>query len=265
MEVERELQSREVAVAGCLGRLLQHRFESVLPGDPAVARIAAADGEIAANMRSALAQMARIALLLETEEIDGTSSRIERKAIYSHRVQLGQLRKQYAHIVNALSAYKRRLTSRTVPRRIEPGPEDGDAPSSEPSVEMDSYPKALRSASTKSNGKPLQRKSMLARSSAASTAAALRRSRAQMQQELERIGAVTGLLQQDVSSIDRTAIEHEGYAGEVAEAKARAKAYSQQQSRDRLAMLAAFLLLAFSAGYIIARRVLWTFVGIRLP
>jgi hypothetical protein len=48
------------------------------------------------------------------------------------------------------------------------------------------------------------------------------------------------------------------------EAAAHARAYAQRQARDRRAMLAAFALLAVTAAFVVAKRVLWTFLGVRL-
>lgn len=296
--MEEELQRHEVTAARCLGRLLAHRLEGVLPGDPAAARVAAAAPELAADLRCALASITRVALLLEDAHCGGGGTAagdggLDDEGAALHALQLERLRAQYARVALEFEAFQRRMAAeahadpparRRAPRE-EPGEETsasgakggaaspptgdlsdtaaagGGAGPGRRSWAAAAAPGGGGSGAAAATG----RRPQLARTSAAATAAALRRTRAAMQAELERIGAVSGVLDQDAASLERTGQEHEGYAGDVAEGKARARAYAQQAAADRRAVLAAFALLALSAGYIVARRVLWTFLGVRLP
>ena len=109
------------------------------------------------------------------------------------------------------------------------------------------------------------RRSPLEHATMASATSMLRRTRTAMQEELRRIGSVTSGLQRDSETLASAAEQQSAYAGDAAEAQSRVRAYKQKQARERWIVLAAFAVLVVTASYVSARRILWTFTGLRLP
>jgi len=279
MAFESSMQAQEVAASRCLGRLLAYRFEAVHPDDhAAVDRVLASRSVIEADFTSLLEALARAAVLLDGAEL---REEADVESLEMHRVQLGELRTRRVRVEQAYHSLLCTVREEHALREGDGGAGlvrhagvDGREEVEQEAV-AGSREGAARPLAGSREGIALRRvqqprapppaPASLARTSAAATAAALRRTRAAMESELARLGELAGVLDADGRRLGQAAGEHVSYAGDVADARSRARDIAQRQRSDRRAMLLALALLACCAAYIAARRLLWTFLGVRLP
>jgi hypothetical protein len=93
---------------------------------------------------------------------------------------------------------------------------------------------------------------------------ALRNARDTLAAEVERLGAVSELVSRDGALLRRSYRDQSDYSGEVVESRHRVKQYRQKEASDRAAVRNALYLFLVVAAYIVLKRILWTFLGIRL-
>lgn len=284
--MESLLQGYELEASQLLGNMMRYTQQGDRRGSSSSLYQDADAETLESDLSTILALISRIAILLDTLEVE-RSTELDAESIETHRLRLQELRTKYQSIkglfLTTLRARRSEEAKRRPRRDSGEAVDDADSPGGDGNDAQQQNAQPSSSSSSSESNAPRQRqlhldkqqptetslfpanRPMVAKASAAATAAALRRTRAQMEAELARISSVGGLLQADATSLGKTKDEHQLYSADVSEAKQRAKAYKERQAWDRRYMLAAFALLAMSAGYIIARRLLWTFLRVRLP
>ena len=199
------------------------------------------DGDVVNPLRRSLA---KLELFIEGTAAEG----LDPASLAAHRSELADLRRRANRAMDTLRDSQRQ----------------GGGPLSiaaaRTQLGLGSAPRAADTAPTSQRAAG----SAVERAAESTAIASLRRTRAMLLSEVDRVAGVNGLLASDAASLERTAAEQAGLGGDAAEARERVLLFKSREATDRRAMLAAFAVLAVSAAYIVARRVCALF-GIRLP
>lgn len=100
---------------------------------------------------------------------------------------------------------------------------------------------------------------------AAGNTLAMRQARDTLAAEVERLSAVSDLVSRDGALLRRSYSDQSAYGGEVVESRHRVKQYKNKEAVDRAYIATAFWMFAVVAACIVLKRLLWTFLGVRLP
>ena len=246
-EAESRLEQLELEVSGYLTQILNRAAavdaSSHFDGDDDYNRL---PGKLASAL-------ARLSLYLEGRAVES----LDAEALRVHRVETARLRSKATELLSGVKQRQQLLQSRL-----------GAKSATTTAVAADRRDLGLNRSSaqhrTYTSARPREIGSAADRVSSAAATLSMRRTRALMESEVDRIASVNGLLAADAASLARTAAEQAAFAGDATEARERVRKYKAREASDRRAMLAAFALLCASAAYIVARRLLGIF-GVRLP
>ena len=249
-EAESRLEQLELEVSGYLTQILNRAAavdaSSHFDGDDDYNRL---PGKLASAL-------ARLSLYLEGRAVES----LDAEALRVHRVETARLRSKATEL---LSGVKQRQQQQLLQSRL-----GAKSATTTTAVAADRRDLGLNRSSaqhrTYTSARPREIGSAADRVSSAAATLSMRRTRALMESEVDRIASVNGLLAADAASLARTAAEQAAFAGDATEAREHVKKYKAREASDRRAMLAAFALLCASAAYIVARRLLGIF-GVRLP
>ena len=85
-----------------------------------------------------------------------------------------------------------------------------------------------------------------------------------MSMEIDRLSDISAHLEKDATDIQRSSKEQTSYKGDVAEARDKVDAYRAKEAKNKLYVYIAFSIFVTVALYVIGRRILWLFFGIRI-
>lgn len=258
------MEAAEIALSKVLTRLVRYRFSKLIVGTEEASDAAGEADHIERDFSRATDLLCRLQSEFERDVASHQSTAAQyakqreyEDSILLHRQRLAALKREFSAFL-----------ARTTAAAAAPA-DDGDADLhlEQHSDSRDSITDGRSTPSSnllhRSSGAPTRLPAKSA-ASAMTSAAALRRTRATMVRELERLSAVNALVEQDASSIDASKLRHLEYSGAVRNTYDLLWKQQREAWRSWGCVIFAFLLFAVVVAYIISSRVLWLFAGIAI-